>query len=95
MVEVRQGFVSMNPAMKTLEVAIAQRRLNHGGNPALAWMADNLVATSDPAGNLKPDKGKSTEKIDGMVGLLMALHRAALAGGTGESVYATRGLRTL
>ena len=95
MVEFRQGFVSMNPAMKTLEVAVQTARLNHGGNPALAWMADNLVATSDPAGNLKPDKGKSTEKIDGMVALLMALHRAALAGGTGESVYATRGIRTL
>jgi phage terminase large subunit-like protein len=95
MVEFRQGFVSMNPAMKTLEVAVQTARLNHGGNPALAWMADNLVATSDPAGNLKPDKGKSTEKIDGMVALLMALQRATLAGGTGESVYATRGIRTL
>jgi phage terminase large subunit-like protein len=95
MVEFRQGFVSMNPAMKTLEVAIQKRALNHGGNPALAWMADNLVATSDPAGNLKPDKGKSTEKIDGMVALLMALQRAALAGGERESVYRTRGLRVL
>jgi len=95
MVEFRQGFVSMNPAMKTLEVAVQTARLNHGGNPALAWMADNLVATSDPAGNLKPDKGKSTEKIDGMVALLMALQRATLAGGSGESVYATRGLRVL
>jgi phage terminase large subunit-like protein len=95
MVEFRQGFVSMNPAMKTLEVAVQTARLNHGGNPALAWMADNLVATSDPAGNLKPDKGKSTEKIDGMVALLMALQRAALAVGSGESVYATRGLRVL
>lgn len=95
MVEFRQGFVSMNPAMKTLEVAIRKRKINHGGNPVLAWMADNLVATSDPAGNLKPDKGKSTEKIDGVVGLLMALQRAMLAKGPGESVYATRGLRTL
>ena len=96
MVEFRQGFVSMNPAMKTLEVAIAQRRVNHGGNPVLAWMADNLVATSDPAGNLKPDKGKSSEKIDGVVALLMALQRAAVASGDGgESVYQTRGLRTL
>ena len=95
MVEFRQGFVSMNPAMKTLEVAVQTARLNHGGNPALAWMADNLVATSDPAGNLKPDKGKSTEKIDGMVALLLALQRATLAGGSGESVYATRGLSVM
>ena len=70
--------------------------MNHGGNPVLAWMADNLVATSDPAGNLKPDKGKSSEKIDGVVALLMALQRAAVASGDGgESVYATRGLRML
>ena len=95
MVEFRQGFVSMNPAMKTLEVAVAQQRLNHGGNPVLAWMADNLVATSDPAGNLKPDKARSTEKIDGVVALLMALQRTAVAGGPGESVYARRGLRVL
>lgn len=92
MVEFRQGFVSMNPAMKALEVLVQQRRLAHGGNPALAWMADNLVATSDPAGNLKPDKGKSSEKIDGMVGLLMGLYRATLAKGGGESVYQRRGL---
>lgn len=95
MVEFRQGFVSMNPAMKTLEVAIQRRAINHGGNPVLAWMADNLVATSDPAGNMKPDKGKSSEKIDGMVGLLMGLQRAAAALGDRGSVYRRRGMRVL
>lgn len=95
MVEFRQGFVSMNPAMKTLEVAIQRRAIDHGGNPVLAWMADNLVATSDPAGNLKPDKGKSGEKIDGMVALLMALQRASAALGEAGSVYKRRGMRLL
>ena len=95
MVEFRQGFVSMNPAMKSLEVAVQRRGLNHGGNPVLGWMADNLVATSDPAGNLKPDKAKSGEKIDGMVALLMGLQRAVAAGGNGESVYRRRGMRVL
>lgn len=95
MVEFRQGFVSMNPAMKTLEVAIQRRTIDHGGNPVLAWMADNLVATSDPAGNLKPDKGKSGEKIDGMVALLMALQRASAALGEAGSVYKRRGMRLL
>ena len=94
MVEFRQGYVSMNPAMKSLEVAIQRRTLNHGGNPALAWMADNLVATSDPAGNLKPDKAKSTERIDGMVALIMAYHRSTLHAAA-ASVYQSRGLRTL
>jgi phage terminase large subunit-like protein len=95
MLEFRQGFVSMNPAMKKLEVAVQRRQLNHGGNPVLAWMADNLVAGKDPAGNMKPDKSKSTEKIDGMVALIMALDRAVREGGVKESVYASRGIREL
>ena len=95
MVQFRQGFVSMNPAMKALEVAIAEGRLGHGGNGVLGWMADNMVARLDPAGNMKPDKEKSTEKIDGMVALLMAYYRAVLGGGQGESVYKKRGIRVL
>lgn len=95
LVEFRQGYVSMNPAMKALEVAIARRTLNHGGHPVLTWMADNLVATMDPAGNLKPDKSKSRERIDGMVALIMAHHRAQLEAGTGRSVYEDRGLLTV
>lgn len=95
LVEFRQGYVSMNPAMKALEVGIQRRTLNHGGNAALAWMADNLVASMDPAGNLKPDKAKSTERIDGVVALIMAYYRATLAGSGGASVYERRGLRVL
>lgn len=95
LMEFRQGYVSMNPAMKALEVAIQQRELNHGGNPVLGWCADNLVARQDPAGNLKPDKAESTEKIDGMVALLMAWQRAQLGLAARDSVYNERGLRTL
>lgn len=95
LVEFRQGYVSMNPAMKTLEVAVARRTINTGGNPVLAWMADNLVASMDPAGNLKPDKGKSRERIDGMVALIMALHRASLEMGDRRSVYDSRDMRSL
>lgn len=95
MVEFRQGVVSMNPAMKALEVAIQKKTLNHGGNPVLTWMADNLVAASDPAGNLKPDKDKSIEKIDGILGLLMGWRRATVHGADKGSVYEARGLRTL
>jgi phage terminase large subunit-like protein len=94
-VEFRQGYISMNPAMKALSVAIAGREINHGGNQPLTWMADNLVASEDPAGNLKPDKSKSTERIDGMVALLMAHYRATLANGAKESVYESRGIRSL
>ena len=94
-IEFRQGYVSMNPAMGALDVAISTKKLNHGGNPVLTWMADNLVAAIDPAGNMKPDKSKSTEKIDGMVALIMAHYRATLAGGKQDSVYNRRGIRTL
>ncbi len=76
MVQMGQGFASMSAPMKELEKLILSKRLAHGGNPVLAWMADNLVAREDPAGNIKPDREKSTEKIDGMVALIMGLDRA-------------------
>jgi phage terminase large subunit-like protein len=71
-----QGFVSMNSPTKELLKLVLEERLHHGNNPVLRWMCDNLVVRLDPAGNVKPDKEKSTEKIDGMVALIMALDRA-------------------
>jgi len=70
-----QGFLSMAPAMKTFERLMLDRRLNHGGNPVLRWMASNVAVKQDPAGNLKPDKAESQGKIDGIVALVMALDR--------------------
>lgn len=95
MVEFRQGFITMNPALKAMEVGLKQRGFNHGGHPGLAWMADNLVATRDASNNMKPDKAKSTERIDGMVALVMAYYRATLGGGETGSVYEERGVRVL
>lgn len=89
MVQFGQGFVSMSPPMKELEKLVLSGKLAHGGNPVLTWMADNLVARIDPAGNIKPDKEKSREKIDGMVALIMALDRALRHQG---SVYDERGV---
>lgn len=94
-VEFGQGFASMSAPTKELGKLVASGGLAHGGNPALAWMADNVVVVEDAAGNLKPDKGKSTERIDGIVALIMALDRATRGGGTRESVYEGRGLREL
>jgi phage terminase large subunit-like protein len=71
-----QGFASMSPPMVELGNLIAAKKLAHGNNPVLGWMADNLVASEDAAGNIKPDKSKSREKIDGMVALIMGLDRA-------------------
>ena len=75
-VEFGQGYASMSPPMKELERLVMSHKIAHGNNPVMNWMADNVVAGMDPAGNIKPDKEKSREKIDGIVGLLMGLDRA-------------------
>ena len=72
---------------------VLEQRIAHGGHPVLRWMMDNIFIRTDPAGNIKPDKEKSTEKIDGAVATIMALDRAIRCGNdNGESVYDTRGL---
>lgn len=83
-----QGFKEMAPAIDTMERALLDERLRHGGHPVLTWCASNAKATSDAAGNRKLDKSKSTGRIDGLVALTMALGRAE-AGATLRSVYDT------
>lgn len=91
--EFGQGYQSMSPAMKELERLVLGGKLAHGNNPVLTWMADNLIARSDPAGNIKPDKERSKEKIDGIVALIMGLGWALRnQGETGRSVYEDRGV---
>ena len=88
-----QGFASMSPPTKELMKLTLEERIAHGGNPALAWMVDNIYIRQDPAGNIKADKSKSTEKIDGAVAMIMGLDRAIRCGNdTSESVYDSRGL---
>jgi phage terminase large subunit-like protein len=67
-----QGYVSMSPAVDALEEWLLQEKMLHGGNAPLAMCAANAVAISDPAGNRKLDKSKSTGRIDGIVALAMA-----------------------
>ena len=92
-VQFGQGFASMSPPTKELEKMVLAVEIAHGGHPVLTWMADNVVVRQDPAGNLKPDKAKSLEKIDGIVALIMGLDRA-LRHEDQTSVYETRGLLT-
>jgi len=87
-----QGFASMSGPSRELLHLVLAGKLHHGGNPVLRWMADNAVVKTDPAGNIKPDKSKSTNRIDGIVATVMALDRA-MRHGAGLSVYETRGLR--
>lgn len=91
-----QGFKDMSPPTKELMNLVLSQRLAHGGHPVLGWMMDNIYIRTDPAGNIKADKAKSTEKIDGAVATIMALDRALRNGNnTGASVYDERGLLLL
>lgn len=88
-----QGFKDMSPPTKELMKLTLEQRIAHGGHPVLRWMMDNVCAKNDPAGNVKMDKEKSTEKIDGAVATVMALDRAIRCGNDmTESVYDSRGL---
>jgi len=88
-----QGFASMSPPTKRLMRLVLTEKIAHGGNEVLRWMADNIFVRQDPAGNIKPDKEKSSEKIDGIVALIMALDRAIRCGNAvTSSVYDTRGI---
>lgn len=92
-----QGFKDMSPPTKELMRLTFDGKIAHGGNPVLRWMMDNIHIRTDPAGNIKPDKERSTEKIDGAVATIMALDRALRGGSnnTGQSVYDGRGLLIL
>lgn len=95
MVKVGQGFASLSGPMREMERlvlagTVEKPLLRHGGNLVLRWMADNLRAAMDPAGNVKPDKAKSMDKIDGMSALITGLAVAMGAEAETESVYDRR-----
>ena len=80
---------------KELMKLTLEQKLAHGGHPVLRWIMDNIFIRTDPAGNIKADKEKSTEKIDGAVATIMALDRVLRNDGGGGSVYNDRGLLIL
>lgn len=91
--EFRQGFRSMSPPTKDFEAAVLQKQISHDGNPLLRWCIDNVVIEFDAAGNAKPSKKRSTERIDAAVSAIMAFARARTAEATGidgASVYQKR-----
>ena len=87
-----QGFVSMAGPTKRFEELVAQGNIRHGGNPVLRWHASNVAVEIDAAGNMKPSRRKSTEKIDGIVAAIMAIGRTVIREER-QSVYQTRGLQ--
>ena len=91
-----QGFKDMSPPTKELMKLTLEKKIAHGGHPVMRWMADNIFIRTDPAGNIKADKEKSTEKIDGVIALIMALDRAIRCeNDTSASVYDERGILLL
>ena len=93
---VRQGFASLNEPSKRLERLILAGELAHPGQPVLDWMIGNVATESDSAGNIKPSKKVSREKIDGVVALVIALACSIAPGAAAsDSVYESRGLLTL
>ncbi|KND30094.1 terminase large subunit [Streptomyces stelliscabiei] len=78
MVKVRQGFQTMSPVLKEIQRLTLQGTpevpaLRHGGHPVVRWCVDNLAVVMDPAGNVKPDKANSNDKIDGVSALATAM----------------------
>lgn len=74
--EMRQGWITMAPAIKELERAIISHRFRHAGHPVLRWCFENVVVETDKAGNKTFHKGKSRDRIDGAVAAAMAVGRA-------------------
>ncbi|HMR01750.1 MAG TPA: terminase large subunit [Candidatus Competibacter phosphatis] len=90
-----QGFASMSGPTKELERLILDDKLAHGGNPVMNWMMANAVIRMDPAQNIKIDRARSTEKVDGCIMVVMGLDRALRHQVEAPSVYEERGIREL
>jgi phage terminase large subunit-like protein len=82
----------MSPPTKDLFQFVLEGKIRHGKHPVLDWNMRNVVVERDAADNIKPSKKKSTEKIDGVVALLMGLARAMLEEADSGSVYDRRGV---
>ena len=79
LIDFGQGFASMSTATKELERLVLSGEIIHNGNPVLNWMMSNVVVSQDAAGNIKPDKSKVADRIDGVVALIMAIDRCSRA----------------
>lgn len=84
----RQGTITMGPAIQALEIAVIGRKLRHGGHPILRWNFDNVAVKSCETDLKSFHKGKSKDRIDGAVATAMAVARCA-ADDTPKSFYAS------
>jgi phage terminase large subunit-like protein len=92
MVEVRQGYASLTDPTKELLAWVLSQKVFHLNDPVLNWNTSNMAVTEDPAGNVKPDKARARERMDGTAALINAIHLALLRP---TSIYSQRGLFTI
>lgn len=85
-----QSFSTYNEPFKRLLASVENQKFEHNGNNVLRWMAGNVASKEDPSGNIRPDKGKSADKIDGICAMLMGL-ALSIAYSATERAYATEG----
>lgn len=71
--EFAQGIMNMSAPTKEFERLILSGELDHLGDPVLRWMAGNVQIYTDINNNIKPDKKRSQDKIDGIVAAIMAI----------------------
>jgi phage terminase large subunit-like protein len=85
-VPMQQGGAAMSEAAKALAAMVAEGTLTHGNHPVLRWMAANVAVREDLQGNIRLDRDKSGDKIDGIAALTMAIARASVYEDTGDWV---------
>lgn len=95
MVQMRQGHATLGAPSTFLETIVLKKQLRHGGHPILRWMAASTAVIRDSNDNIRPDKAESSQRIDGIVALIMGLGLATRAMPTARSPYETRGLRVI
>lgn len=95
MLGVGQGYASMSAPTKELLAGVLQQREIHGGNPLVRWQVDNLATATDASGNVKPDKEKSGDKIDGLVARIIALSLSMRHAKPRRSAYEDHGLEVM
>jgi len=87
LIPIPQGFRHYNEATTRLIAAVAGRKLRHPGHPVLTWNADNLTVVGNSYGEIRPDKSRAVERIDGMVATIMALGQYLRTANAPEAQY--------
>ena len=77
--DVGQTFRHMNTPAKEAERLIGEHRLRHGGNPVTRWQMSHAVAETNQDDLVRISRKRSSDKVDGVVAMLMALERYAVA----------------